>query len=257
MATLIFDTIDDGQIAFTEEKGRLTKLTRPAKVTGLVSTDAVAMAAEVLDATNMPAAGAQIIVGGSRLVLVGRNFSRHPQDKSSGSVMLEYEREGSDDEESTPTVSRSGSSGLRQIRRVTDRDGNRLTVTYNSESKGAEMTVLAPEVIPQYETIESTNSPEELARDWVGYVNSAAWKGGAAGQYICAGADWEEYDTTSTTNKWRFRWSFQQAEGDEGWLPILAYVDPETNQVPEDASTGNGIEAVPYYLEKNFNTKFN
>ena len=255
---ITFENIFD--VSSTETKGRIEQLVRKGYVYGLESVEPDAYVSEVYSSAAVPDQGSEITVKGNTLTLTGRAVSASSgEGKGMAMVTLTYERSGEEDgpDPSSGVVRKGGKSSLRQIRTPVDRDGNAISVSYDGgTAQTGEISVFVPQAEPYVETIESTNDPDALMNAWVGYVNSSSWRGKPAGQWIVSGVTYEEYDTTGATNKWRFVWNFQLAESSEGWLPIAAYVDPATNQIPDGVSIGDGLVSVPYYYERDFNTKF-
>lgn len=250
---ITFEDVHD--VKATKKKGRLETLTRRGYVSGVEAVTPTSYVEAILNAPAVPSSGSTIEVDGTDLTLVNIDITIN-DDSGLGDARVElgYERGSSDSEpDSSEVLRRGGRVSVRQVSTALDRDGNRLTVTYNDETVPGELSVFMPQAEPYVETIENTSNPDGLAKGWVGRVNSATFRGEGPGMWMITDASYEEHDAA---NKYRFRWAFQLSEDENGWLPIVAYVDPNTNQTPVDAEIGNGIEAIPYYYQRDFNSKF-
>ena len=241
-------------VAGDEQNGRLVSLTRRLKVSSVTGATPQAAVAAILTDPGIPAAGSSITVNGSVRYLVGRK-PKMTESHDLAEVDLFYEG-GTVAGGSTGEVSRGGDVALSQIRSKYDREGNEIVVQLGDaifvRTQRAEISVLMPEAAPWIETIEATSDPDALAAQWAGRVNSSAWRGKEAGKWIVARVRWREI----TANLWRFFWQFQESSEDAGWLPVVAYIDPETNRMPEGLVEGTGIKTIPWYYTINFNSKF-
>lgn len=251
MSFVIDDMVDiDGD----EQNGRLVSLHRRLKVSSVTGATPNAAIAAILTDPGIPAAGSAITVNGSVLYLVGRK-PRMTESNDLAEVDLFYEG-GTVSGGSAGEVSRGGDVALSQIKSKYDREGNEITVQLGDvifvRKQRVEISVLMPEASPWIETIESTVSPDNLAAQWAGRVNSSAWRGKASGKWIVSRVRWREI----TENLWRFFWQFQESSEAAGWLPVVAYKDPETGRMPDGLVAGVGIKTIPWYYTIDFNSKF-
>jgi len=80
-------------------------------------------------------------------------------------------------------------------------------------------------------------------------VNDGEWIAGcAAGTLLCTKADYTVHDRVSS--KCKFHYEFEYKE--EGWPPIVAFVDPETGKIPPGLVKGTGWKTVNAYSLQDF-----
>lgn len=244
-------------VAGGEHGGVPHSLQRRCLVTGLESTTAGGLVAEILASEALP--NSSVTINGKRMELVRRDVQINSIDSAVGTAWLNlyYER-GADD---AMEIRRGGRASVRQIQTSRTREGNTVKVSYNGKDQVANLSVFLPCAEPYIETIERTDAPDALALQWVGTVNSTAWRGRPAGQWLCTDASYElirEPSQPLEKPTWRFHWSFQLADDSVGWLPVVVYIDPETGMAPPDASLDGdkGMKKIPYYYETDFGAKF-
>lgn len=248
MAIELDDILD---VRAQEDAGRIIAIERVAILTGLTSTDPDSSIAEILSSSVLPAAGSSITVNGDALYLRGRD-PEITEGREIARVRLRYEGGGDSSGGTSEELQRGGTVSVQQIQTQKDRDDNQITVTHNGVTQGGEISVFVPQAEPFIETIEQTSNPDALALSWVGYVNSASWRGQVAGSWLVTNASYNEIDTG--TNRYKFRWGFQNNA--DTWLPVVVYIDPETGRPPDGLVADQGIKTVPWYFERDFNSKF-
>lgn len=236
-----------------ETRGRVVRVRRRLKLSGLSSVDQVSAMQEVLD--SLPAPGSTISVNGWTLYLTGRNPSLR-ESSDLADATLTYEGGAGGGALGSGEVRRGGRGGLSQITPFMDRDGAILQVVHDGAKQGGRLSVFVPTANPYFETIENTSSPETLQAAWLGYVNSSTWRGKAAGQWIVSQADYDE--ANAAANLWRFQWSITESTESQGWLPIITWIDPTTNlPLAKDLQVdGVSNKIIPWYPQRDFNSKF-
>ncbi len=238
----------------TEDRGRVVALVRQMKVSGFISTTQMSASDEILSDPSIPGPGQFILIKGYVLHLTGRKVkigSRNAKDDAD--VTLFYEGGAT---ATTSETRRGGDVSIAQITAHTDREGNEMTVTHQNREKRVTLGVFSPEAAPWIETIEATNDPDALAQQWIGKVNSAPWRGKAKGKWIVARVTWDELNPGASTPLYRFRWQFQESSTSQGWLPTVAWIDNETNEMPVGLIQDEGIKSIPWYIEADYNIKF-
>lgn len=233
-----------------ERNGKLVRLRRKVKLSGITATTQLGAIAEIRASGDVPAPGSTIVNNGDLLWLRDRRFNVR---ESNDLAEIELIYEGGQ-ASGAMQLRKGGRASLVQTRTAFDRDGNKITVTYNDQTQPGEVTVFQPQDAPYFETIEQTFSPETLANQWIGTVNSSTFRGKAAGRWLMAEVTYEEFNASA--NLWKFTWRMQESTESQGWVPVAAYVDPATNQIPADVTIGNGATTVPWYPQRDFNEKF-
>lgn len=252
MAVTFGDIFD---VESEELNGVVTSLRRRGKVAGLTDESPTGYASQVFAAATLPSGG--ITIDGSYLALKRRRmWSDENTPRGSAWVDLFYERSSGT---SGSVLRQGGRVSARQARTKRKRDGTVITVGYTkggvTDTQVVELNVFLPTATPYIETFETTSTPDALAAQWVGKVNSTSWRSGAAGVWMCTDASYELV-TAGATPTWKFSWAFQLSDDDSGWLPVKVYVDPTTGRSPADVTASNGIETEPYYQTANFASKF-
>ncbi len=251
MAITIDEMMD---VSSREERGRVVRLVRKLKLSGITAPGQQGAIAEVLASDQLPEAGSAVLVNDSVLFLTGRDPTMN-QDNTIADVVLTYEG-GTSSASGDGELRRGFDASIAQVRTLADREGNEILVKHAGVEQRAELSVFQPQAAPWIETVESTNDPDALADQWIGVTNSAVWRGKAKGKWIVARIRGRELNPRANPQLWLFRWSFQESSESQGWLPVVAYVDPRTNQPPTGLVDGEGIKAVPYYIERDYKTKF-
>lgn len=149
-----------------------------------------------------------------------------------------------------PRIVRGG-AGLQQATTELLRDGTQAVVEYNGRQQGGELSVSKPTPGFEFEVIEMTDDPAQLADAWIGVTNSTAFMGRAPGEWMVADADYEVAlrFQPGRTDRYRFRW---RIEGNpDGWDPTAVYKDPEQGIIPADLVDGTGIKTFEYYDRSN------
>lgn len=141
-----------------------------------------------------------------------------------------------------------------------DRDGRPLIVRYTGtllDSEGnevqvegdqqiAEVQVARPMVVIAF-TRKENGSPVYAARDLVGTINRDQLGPFPVKTLMCTRVDANSEDggfTSSVTYEFQFN--------PAGWAQDVAYIDPETDRPPPDATLGNGLARYDFYREVSF-----
>lgn len=252
MATATVDSIVD--VAFKEENGQIKSLTRKAQISGLSSTAADALVAEMRAATGLPAANSTFTIGTSTLALKTRDF-KVSGDRQKAECQLEYELSQTADGgqgDGTPSAFEGGTS-LQQVTTQKYRNGTAVTVTYGSDTVPVELQYLEPQNTLKASITITTSTPGSIADAWGGKLNSATWNGSAAGTWMCMNATFKIRSWEDST--WDFSFDFQQNKN--GWAPQGVYIDPKTNQPPSDwLSAGAYVNDTGRYDSLDFATLF-
>lgn len=284
MATAQLDVLDSGETGGAETKGQIETLTRTALITGLTSTGAADIVAEMLEATGLPTSGSTITVSGNTLYLEERRPKLIQGEQTKGEVVLVYNRRensSASDPDATPTL--RGGTSLKQISTQKDRDGFQIVVGHTwaaddprrndpeapvddngYEEQGGELSVMVPMSTLYGEFTYATNTPGAITKSYAGYVNSSSWQGGAKRTWMCTEATFDLVDQTTTPKTYRFAFTFEN--DDQTWDndTTAVFIDPRTGKVPPDAVVGTdataggfpGIRQVKYYPERDFNDDF-
>lgn len=152
-----------------------------------------------------------------------------------------------------PTLPIRGSTSLVQIQTTKDSDGNPIVVTYNGDQQRVEVTV--PEIRSNFsrEVVYATNDPEAFVKSWVGCINSATWRDGAAKTWIVSGADWTLYNRFLSPPLYKFLFSFEYSPTRH--IATAAYRDDKGN-VPVDVVENVGIKDVKWSPLRDFSAFF-
>lgn len=233
-----------------EHNGRIVRLRRKVKLLGVTATTQLGAIAEIRAAGVLPPGGSVTSVNGDILWLRNRSISiREGSDMAD--VVLSYE--GGQAPGAT-VLTRGGDGSLAQIHTVKDREGNLLEVEHNGITQGGELNVFVPQDSPFFTTIENTTNPAGLQNEWLGYVNSTPWRGKPAGKWIISRVRHEEFNVQA--NLWKFNWSMQESPESQGWLPVIAWTDPNSNKPGVGLVDDVGVKTVPWYFQRDFNSKF-
>lgn len=103
-----------------------------------------------------------------------------------------------------------------------------------------------PQLVFRY-TRREKNSPQELARNYVGKVNSGFFLGDPSHTWLCARIEGSSDDGGLT---YKTVYEFQRAHVD--WRATVCYEDPDTGKIPNDVAPGNGKVVVEVYEEADF-----
>lgn len=237
-----------------EVRGRVVKHTRKMKIEDIESTTQNSACSEIYESGILPEAGSAIVINLSILYLINRNIEFR-ESNDIADVELVYE--GGTTSSGAGNVTRSGGdASVSQITTPTDREGNEVSVEFNSIIERVPISVYQPQLSPWLETIEPTTDPLGLARTWLGVTNSAPWGGLAAGMWLITRVRWEELNPHASPPLYRYFWQMQESTEAQGWLPIVAWIDPETNRMPNGLAVGTGIKTVPWYYQRDYNSKF-
>lgn len=260
MATAHLDTLTT--LAAVEDRGAPIQMTRQVLVTGLAATDFEVLF-DALDAAGVPAIGSSP-TGYGNLVLVRRNPTLVPDNKSSVNVTLEYvsKRDAGYD------FTFSGGGSLRQITTSIDLAGNDLYVTHTfpvdpnpdySEqtlSQGGQAQVLMPDVDLQATGILAEDYPHRLVAYWEGAINSTTWIGSAPYTWMVVNVTFNPHDMGATPKTWEFTFQFQFNNEPYGWRPRYYFIDPRTARQPINLVEGEGKKTLVWYSARDFNTLF-
>ena len=208
-----------------------------------------AMWTNVLAEPEMPKPG-DFLEGSENVKVIDRTVTA--QKQSNGKYLMRVEIQF----ELQRPVSRPvrGGTTLSQIRTRVYPSGVPIVVKYSGdqapagEQKG-EVTVMAPEGNVVLPLTKSVKDPDKFVSGYIGKVNSAEWRNGAQGRWLCTRGDWElakdgsdeKKPQIETTDVYNFEFEFQRSSDTlDGWSVTAAYKDPQSRAIPADAtSSGN------------------
>ena len=264
MATVHADLV--GTTSLTEEDGVKVDMVREYLVTGLTRAD-WAVLDEAIDTAGVPTVNTSPNVSGAtynNLKMVARTADQVPGTTDTVRVRCRYIPVG---RTSYNFIFRGGTS-LNQVQTSVDGWGNAVSTSHTypggdvgppskasqTDTQGANMTVLAPETTYSAEGITNTDYPDRLTRQWVGWVNSDWWAGDAPGTWLCTHVTFEAHDITQSPKQWKFLFEFQY-DG-TGWQPSVIHIDERTGKPPANLVAGVGVKTVAWYPSKIYGLTF-
>jgi len=143
----------------------------------------------------------------------------------------------------------SGGASLTQIKTQKDRNGVPITVAYDGETIGAEVSVYVVQGNFTREVVRETTDPEAEVAAWANHVNDAEFRSGGAGEWLCTRVDYDLTDKDADPPKYRFVYEFERRP--TGWTYTVAYND-ENGNIPPDLIEGVGIVDVKWHPERDF-----
>jgi hypothetical protein len=194
------------------------------------------------------------------------NFDELPTQPNDVRVMNmqdSYTQEQAGQPAATPAPAAGSSTGGGGMRMMDVPEGAniRRTMTLTGEDGQREQTVASwihsptkPAQMEQpgrFERLEPFN-PEPKARFYTGKINSLNWLGAPPLTYLCRGISAEPVALPNGFYAWRVSYEFE-GTADATWLTQIAYVDPTTGEVPDDAVLGNGLNIIQSYQQVDFN----
>lgn len=91
------------------------------------------------------------------------------------------------------------------------------------------------------------DNPFNLQLRYVGRINSRRWNQGAPGTWQCVRIQGRTDDGGRTyTNTYEFQYN------EDGWDPVIAYISPDTGQVPQGINARNGLRRVELFRRADF-----
>jgi len=269
MATVVTDTITT--LEAVERHGALRRLVREYLVTGITCTNWDVLT-EALDDAGVPAYGDELTSDtsshGLGLVVVERNVTMVDTDKARVRLVYEY---FSDIEEfiDSPVVENIGGEvrcNLQQKETYVDVNGDPITVQHTfanddanrpgeTVTQGKKVTYLQPQKTIHIKGIKQTRAPWLIADNINGYVNNAAFSGGAARTWLCTGCVWKlawlgRMGESSLENRYYMDFEFQYDA--DTWDPIAMFIDEATGEPPPDLIEGTGWKRVEVLPSCNF-----
>lgn len=136
-----------------------------------------------------------------------------------------------------------------------DITGNQITLTHTytsgpktgiTETQGGSVDIQVAQGVVRRTRLESSANLSK-ALEYSGTVNDAAWQGYAARTWYCLPITYVSTDggeTYQTTYELHYR--------AETWDARIAFIDPDTNEIPGGLVEGRGIKSVRVIPEKNF-----
>lgn len=151
-----------------------------------------------------------------------------------------------------------GESGLTETTTQVDNDGTPLLVEHKKETQVATMRRRLITDTLVYSTVLSVADANTVRLVYAGAVNNAAWRGGAAGLWLCSSVRFRPIDVSSSPPLWRVVFRFDLVVG--GWAEDAFYVDPETGRPPDglvagdpgDTPTPGLLQSVSFDPEEDF-----
>jgi len=153
-----------------------------------------------------------------------------------------------------PSV-QSGGVALEQVESWVDRGGNVVKVFgpidefEQRQSQDATFTVLHPRAELHFEKALQSHYPGLITIQMAGVTNSATWNNAEPGRWLCTEAMFETLNAFTPIPWWRFSFSFRHQEN--GWNPIVAYMDNKTDR----PASGRPLPdpTVEWYPQQDFN----
>ena len=257
MATTTIDIIEGA--AVEEVAGRIERIVRIAKVSGLTSTTNTL--AEALDATGMPAPG-EAHPDNSDLIVRAR-IPRSDGRTDGCEVQIVYLR--SDEYPiSISDLAVSGGGGLRSVMTNKDVNGERIVVRGPKDENnnlGKEQAVRIPVFRPHdtltIELYEQLADPKAEQRLWKGKVNAAGWLNDAAGEWLCVDVVYRLADATTTPRAWSVVCFFEYDS--ENWNNKEVVAEDPSNpghELPNPNWAAEQFVWVDLYKDYDFGVKF-
>lgn len=242
----------------SEKHGAIVRLVTVSRVVGIVDTSLAALLT-ALGTAGIPAAGSGL-AGFANLVLVSRDPQIVDDDPGTFDVTLTYE-----------VISAETASGqsfdapiddvivgevrvdVQQVTTNLDGQGNQITVSHtfptddpdfpdgNLITQGGEVNVFIPQRTFTIRGIKNLARPWLLANSLIGRVNSTAWSGEGAREWLCTGATWKIHDR-SGPNRYLMEFEFQHNA--ETWDPVVVFIDSRTSKPPPNLIEDVGFKKV-------------
>ncbi len=207
-----------------------------------------------LDEKGMPQTGDALSAEYPRLCVISRRGKVVGKRKGAGHfvrVRIEYALEAP-----SRGYPIRGGTAVSQIVTRKDKNGNWISYTYDGVTEYKEVPVFAAEAFEVRKTVEETNNPEEVARQYINKVNSDTWCGGAPGKWLCTKAEYVLLNAATNPDRWEFTWEFRKSAEPNGWKRYVVYRKPN-GDIPEDIETkGEGLKEVEWHDEVAFSNKF-
>jgi hypothetical protein len=249
-------------VTLKQEYGVYTGLDASYTVTGLTSST---IAEGAIEALGTVGAYGTAFSGSSNLIIVEKTAKLVDYSSSASrefTVDVKYVPYG----ELQDNWVWSWEVSLSQKQRNTDIFGLPLSVEYTYPSdyqlrpELADATVQAgATVTTDYAIIEligrkiiSTNTPTVYINQWLNYVNTDAWGPFGARDCRVARVAPKLLDISTSPHKYLFEVVIQ-CKGD-GWDSNIAFTDPNTGEMPTDATPGTGYKGVFTHFDFDFNT---
>ncbi len=222
----------DGNLARLTEAG--WELDRIALITGVSGYDGYAKLVAATGVAGLPAIGDNHPYVTTAYL---REMSLISMDTETVKLRLLYQDRWSD-------VSIEVGSSLVQVETNKDKDGEVLSVSYGSETDQSPMVskMIATRtlIIRKRELF----APEDLARTYVGKVNSLTWRGDGSRKWMCNAINGGSQDGGA---HWDNIYEFQFR--DDTWDVEVVWFDSATGRPPDDAD----VTAVEIYETIDFN----
>lgn len=166
-------------------------------------------------------------------------------------------------EGSTFLLTLSGS--LQEIETAFDANGTQISLQHTyaagdpelggeTITQGGTVRRLIPQAVATFQGSIRTFSPDFYRRAYLGYMNSTAWFGDAAGTWLCMTVNWEPLDSSVFPPAYQFTFEFQWTP--LGWNETAAFIDARTNIPPPSLVLNTGYKVVTTYLSTDFNALF-
>jgi hypothetical protein len=247
----MLDRLEEGELVETAE-GR--SLVRTGYVTALDGeTDETTIAQEALDAEGVPKIYDEHPSISNFWVT---KVSAIPISHNKAKIRIDYEWSSVS---STPKV--SGETTLQEVETNLDYAGNLLAVTLTipypsgvAFTQGVKLKKFDPVLVLNFNRKEA-GSPEDIAKEFIGKVNSAEWRGYPVGCILCNRIEWREdaMGDFDVSYQFLYRPEFTLNSNDyPGWDVVVAYTDPDTGQVDGRVTEGNGMTVKSPYAMADF-----
>lgn len=267
MATAIVDWLGNPP-TLTMRGGVAYELKATYLVTGLTNTDHTVFT-QILAATNLPEDLA-VHTTFQNLLVVDKQIKLLPKSPDKAEVEVTWQRRRKvvfqdigTGESSSFVLTFSGS--LQEIETPFDADGTQISLehTYGASdpdfpsetiTQGGTVRRQIPQAVASFKGAIYHLYPDVYRRAYLGYVNSVAWFGDVAGQWLCVNVNYEQLDSSTIIPRWAFTFEFQWSP--LGWDEYAYFIDSRTN-IPADSLVLNtGYKLVTTYSRTDFNVLF-
>jgi len=229
------------------------KITRYAKITGLVSVAVLDKVGEAYAALNSEGStiGSTWTISalGIYVRLVDRKLKAVSTDAFE--ITLNYSTDdvpkGGDPTAPTLPVYK-GSARLVQGTTGFDRSGTQITVSKaGSPDQHPTVNAMLPQATVSVSRVESGIRPLDVAGAILGKLNETTWNG-PVGAWLCTGINFESEDGGL---EWKMDYEFQR--GDElGWQPQAAYTEPDGTLATGITEANGGRQVVDWYTSYDY-----
>jgi hypothetical protein len=150
--------------------------------------------------------------------------------------------------------------GLNQTTTCQDLLGQMIAVnyTYPDATETTYQTATAQKMLPSFEVraigIAETNNPFEILNTWMNKTNLDTFQGFGPNYLLCTEVTYEAHNLLSNPKKYKFAFTFSGTN--DGWSPLVYFVDTTTGKTPTDVIQGEGYKNVTLYQGIYYNNTY-